>query len=146
MFWKTIYREICFQQIIKCKSHLQTEQCTMTTCCKFFGNKIFICTHVVILLLNRVWFFATPQTILCQASPSFTTSWSLLKLMSVELMTPSNHFILCCHPLLLSSIFPSIKVPFNESALHIRWSKYWSFRFSISPSQWILRGDCLQDW
>ena len=70
----------------------------------------------------------------CQASLSFTNSWSLLKLMSIELVMPSNHLILCRTLLLLSSIFPSIKVSSNESVLHIRWPKYWSFSFSISPS------------
>ena len=65
---------------------------------------------------------------------TFTTSWSWLKLMSIELMLPSNHLILC-HPLLLPpSIFPSIRVSSNESVLHIRWPKHWSFSFSISPS------------
>ena len=68
-----------------------------------------------------------------RASFPSPTPWSLLKLMSIESVMPSNHLILC-HPLLLPSIFPSIKVFFNESALHIRWPKYWSFSFSISPS------------
>ena len=63
-----------------------------------------------------------------------TNSQSLLKLMSIELVTPSNHLILCCHLLLLPSIFPSIRVFSNESVIHIRWPKYWSFSFSISPS------------
>ena len=71
----------------------------------------------------------------CQASLSITNSWSLLKLMSIELVMPSNHLILY-HPLLLPpSIFPSIMVFSNESVLHIRWPKYWSFSFSISPSK-----------
>ena len=78
--------------------------------------------------------FATPWTAARQASLSITNSRSLLKLMSVESMMPSNHLILC-HPLLLSpSIFPSIRVFSNESAPRIRWPKYWSFSFSISPS------------
>ena len=68
-----------------------------------------------------------------QAYLSFTISQSLLKLMSIELVMPSNHLILC-HPLLLPSIFPTIRVLSNESVLHIRWPKYWSFSFSISPS------------
>ena len=68
-----------------------------------------------------------------QAYLSSTNSWSLLKLMSIELVMPSNHLILC-HPLLLPSIFPNIRVFSNESALHIRWPKYWSFSFNISPS------------
>ena len=69
-----------------------------------------------------------------QASLSFTISWSLLKLMSIESVMPSNHLILCHPLLLLPSIFPSIRVFPNELALHIRWPKYWSFSFSISPS------------
>ena len=83
--------------------------------------------------LTHVWLFMTPWTAACQASLSFTISQSLLKCMSIELMMPSNHLILC-HPFLLPSIFPSIKVFFNESTLAIRWPKYWSFSFSISPS------------
>ena len=83
-------------------------------------------------LLSCVQLFATPQTAACQASLSVTISWSLLKIISMELLMPSNHLILCC-PLLLPSIFPSIKVFTNESVLHIRWPKYWSFSFSISP-------------
>ena len=85
-------------------------------------------------LLSRVRLFATPWTAAHQASLSITNSWSLLKLMSIELVMPSNHLILC-HPLLLPpSIFPSIRVFSNESILCIRWPKYWSFSFSISPS------------
>ena len=85
-------------------------------------------------LLNRVSFFVTPWTTACQASLSITNSRSLLKLMSAESVMPSNHLILC-HPLLFpSSIFPSIRVFSNESVLHIRWSKYWSFSFSTSSS------------
>ena len=76
----------------------------------------------------------TPQTSASQDSLSFTNSRNLLKLMSIELVMPSNHLILCCPLLLLPSIFPSIRVFPNESALHIRWPKYWSFSFSISPS------------
>ena len=74
-----------------------------------------------------------PWTAARQASLSITNSWSLLKLMSIKLVMPSNHLILC-RPLLLSSIFPSIRFFSNESALHIRWPKHWSFSFSISPS------------
>ena len=85
-------------------------------------------------LLSHVWLFATPWTAACQASPSITNSWSLLKLMSIELVMPSNHLILCCPLLFPLSIFPSIRVFSTESVLHIRWPKYWSFSFSISPS------------
>ena len=88
--------------------------------------------HVVVHSLSHAQLFATPRTTTCQASLSFTISWSLLKLMSTESVIPSNHLIFC-HPLfLLPSIFPSIRVLSNESALCIRWPKYWSF--SISPS------------
>ena len=83
--------------------------------------------------LSHVWLFVTPWTAACQASLSFTNSHSLLKLMSVELVMPSNHHILW-PLLLLPSIFPNIKVFSNESALCIRWPKYWSFSFSISNS------------
>ena len=76
----------------------------------------------------------TPWTAARQASLSITNSWSLLKLMSIELVMPSNHLILCHPLLLLPSVFPSIRVFSNESVLHIRWPKYWSFSFSISPS------------
>ena len=83
--------------------------------------------------LSCVWLFAPPWTAALQASLSITNSRSLPKLMSIESVMPSSHVILC-HPLLLPSIFPSIRVFSNESALHIRWPKYWSFSFSISPS------------
>ena len=83
--------------------------------------------------LSCVQFFATPWTAACQASLSFTNSQSLLKLMFIESVMPSSHLILC-RPLLLASIFPSIRVFSNESVLRIRWPKYWSFSFSIRPS------------
>ena len=85
-------------------------------------------------LLSRVQLFASPWTAAHQASLSTTNTQSLLKLMSIESVMPSNHLILC-HPLLpLPSIFPSIRVFSNESVLRIRWPKYWSFSFSIRPS------------
>ena len=87
---------------------------------------------VVVQSLIHVWLFLTPWAVACQASLSFI-SWSLLKLMSIELMMPSNHLILC-RPLLSPSIFPSIRVFSNESALRNRWPKYWSFSFSISSA------------
>ena len=83
--------------------------------------------------LSCVRFFATPWTAARQASLSITNSWSLLKLMSVELVMPSNRLILCCPLLFPPSIFPSIRVFSNESVLYLRWPKYWSFSFSISP-------------
>ena len=85
--------------------------------------------------LSDVRLFVTPWTAARQTSPSITSSQSLLKLMSIESMMPSNHLILCHPLLLLPSIFTSIRVFSNESVLHIRWPKYWSFSFSISPSK-----------
>ena len=85
-------------------------------------------------LLSRVQLFATPWTAARQASLSITNSWSLLKHISIESVMPSNHLILCHPLLLLPSTFPSIRVFSNESVLHIRWPKYGSFGFSISPS------------
>ena len=87
---------------------------------------------VAVQSLSHVRLFAIPWTAARQAPLSFTISQSLLKLMSIELVMPSNHLILCCP--LLPSIFPSIRVFSNESVLRIRWAKYWSFSFSISPS------------
>ena len=84
--------------------------------------------------LSHVQLFAAPWTAACQASLSITNSWSLLRLMSIESVMPSNHLILCCPLLLLPSVFPSIRVFSSESVLHIKWPKYWSFSFSISPS------------
>ena len=85
--------------------------------------------------LSRVQLLVTPWTAACQASMSFTLSGSLLKFMSTELVMLSNHLVLCHTLLLLPSIFPSFRVFSNESAFHIRWPKYWSFSFSISPSK-----------
>ena len=99
------------------------------------------CTSVIILLvlslvqlLSRVQLFVTPWTAACQASLSITNSRSLLKLMSIESVMPSNNLILCYPLLLLPSIFPSIRDFSNESILHISWPKCWSFSFNISPS------------
>ena len=89
---------------------------------------------VVVQSLSYDWLFVTPWTAAHQASLSITNSQSLLKLMSIESMMSSNHLILCCPLLLLPSIFPSIRVFSNESVPHIRWPKYRSFSFSISPS------------
>ena len=89
---------------------------------------------VVVQLCNHVQLFPTPWTAALQASLSFTIYQSLLKLMSIESVMPSNHLILCRTLLLPPSIFPSIRVFSSESVLHIRWPKYWSFNFSVSPS------------
>ena len=84
--------------------------------------------------LSRVQLFVTPLTAACQVSLSITNSQSLLRFMSIELVMPSNHLILCRPFLLPPSMFPSIRVFSNESGLCIRWPKYWSFSFSLSPS------------
>ena len=95
---------------------------------------VFVIENSSVQSLSHVQLFATPWTAAHQASLSITNSWSLLKLMSIKLVMPSNHLILCC-PLLLPSIFPSIRFFSTELALHIRWPKHWSFSFSISPSE-----------
>ena len=98
---------------------------------RYIGSRV---QSSLVQLLSHVRFFATPWAAARQASLSITNSRSLLKLMSIESVMPSNHLILC-HPLLLPpSIFSSIRVFSNESALCTRWPKYWSFSFSISPS------------
>ena len=89
---------------------------------------------ISVQLLSCVWLFATSWTAACRASLSITNFHSLLKLMSIESVMPSNHLSLCCPLLLLPSIFPSIRVFSNESALRIRWPMYGNFSFSISPS------------
>ena len=96
---------------------------------------VCVCLYIVVVwLLSCIWLFVIPWTVACQASLSFTISWSLLKLMSTESVMPSNQLVLC-HPLLLpTSIFPSIRVFPNELAPHIRWPKYWNFSFNINPS------------
>ena len=99
----------------------------------WFTPRSYQLTFVIVQSLSCV-LFVTPWTAAHQASVSFTISWSLLKLMSVESVMPSNHLILCHPLLLLPSIFPSIKVFSSESALRIRWPNYWSFSLSISPS------------
>ena len=105
--------------------------------CMWLDFKQKACIVIIfssVQLLSRVQLFVTPWTAAHQASLSITNSRSLLKLMSIESVMPSNHLILCHPLLLLPSIFPSIRVFSNESALHISCSKYWSFNFSISPS------------
>ena len=93
-----------------------------------------VINHQSVQSLSHVRLFATPWTAARQASLSIPNSWSLLKLMSIELVMPSNHLILCCPLLFLPSIFPSIRVFSSETVLHIRWPKHWSSSFNISPS------------
>ena len=118
--------------------------------CKKFSNLVLLyrvlyvrnsCSRLLmslqfssVQLLSGVWLFATPWTAAHQASLSITNSQSLLKLMSIKLVMPSNHLVLCCPFLLLPSVFPSIRVFSKGSVLHIRWPEDWSFNFSISPS------------
>ena len=102
----------------------------------------FVCVFLLLIclqfssaeLLSCVQFFVTPWTAARQAFLSITNSWSFFKLMSIESVMPSNHLILCHPLLLLPSVFPSIRVLSNESALRMRWPKYWSFSFNISPA------------
>ena len=107
-----------------------------------------LCYHFVVIvqLFSPVCLVETPWTAARQPSLSFAISWSLRRLMSVELIMPSNHLILCCPLLLLPSIFPSITVFSTESVLHIRWPKYWSFSFSISLSNEYLGLIFRMDW
>ena len=104
--------------------------------CTFFFLFLYTHTHRIssVQSLSHVWFFVTPWTEAHQASLSITNSQSPPKPMSIELVMPSNHLILCRSLLLLPSMFPSFRVFSNESALCIRWPKYWSFSFNISPS------------
>ena len=107
----------------------------------------FSITFSSVQSLSHGWLFATPWTAVRQAFLSITNSQTLLKLMSIESVMPSNHLIFC-HPLLLPpSIFPTIRVFSNESVLHIRWANYWSFSFSISPSnEYSGLISCRTDW
>ena len=94
----------------------------------------WVLTLYSVQLLSRVWLFKTPWIAACQASLSITSSWSSLRLMSIESVMPSSHLILCRPLILLPPIPPSIRVFSNESALRMRWPKYWSCSFNISPS------------
>ena len=97
-------------------------------------REVDVLCRISVQLLSRVQLFVTPWTAARQASLSITNSWRLLKLMSIELVMPSNHLNLCCPLFLLPSIFASIRVFSNQSVLPIRWPKYWSFSFTISLS------------
>ena len=113
---------------LEAKSPLVENHCP----CHFSSVKVVRVSSVH--WLSCVQLHATVWTAAHQASLSITNSWSLLKLVSIKCVMPSNHLILCRPLLLLPSVFPSIRVFSSESALHIRWPKYWSFSFSISPS------------
>ena len=120
-------------------NEVSIQEISILTNCRIFHiivRNIYISVwfYVLVQSISHVQLFATPWTVARQASLSFTISWSLLKLMSIESVMPSNLLSLCCPLLFLPSILPSIRVSSNESILWIRWTKYWSFRFSISPS------------
>ena len=104
----------------------------------FKSRRYFFSLVSSVQSLSRVWLFVTPWTTAHQASLSITNSQSLPKLMSIEFVMPSNHLILCRSLLLLPSIFPSIRVLSNESALRIRWPKYWSFNFNINEHSGLI--------
>ena len=104
------------------------------SCLGYVSLQSFIETgHSLVQSVSRIRLFETPCTAACQISLSITNSWNLLKLMSITSVMPSNHIILSCPLLLPPSIFPSIRVFSSELVLHIRWPRYWSFSFSISP-------------
>ena len=110
-----------------CKEMPPVEQKWRQTCVSRLLNSV--------QSLSRVRLFATPWNAARQASLSISNSWSFLKLVAITLVMPSNHHLLCRPLLLLPSVFPSISVFSNESVLRIRWPKYWSFSFSVSPSK-----------
>ena len=121
------------------QSTIGSASVTPCTAAKFFplshlGSPIYMVQSSSVQLLSHVQLFVTTWTAACQASPSFTVAQSLLKLMSIESVMLFNQLILYCPLLLTPSIFPSIRVFSNESVLRIRWPKYWSFIFSINPS------------
>ena len=121
--------------VVFCWSNLKvtisSSWCSVQPCLYWVSISLLV---FVVQSLSCVWPFATPWSAACQASLSITNSQSLLKLVSIESVISSNHLILCCPPLLLPSVFPSIRVFSNELSLRIMWTKYWSFSFSISPS------------
>ena len=128
----SISKSICVENEFKDEFHFNRGN--DMKCQIIISRKHIHLSHKLIKLLSRVRLFATPWPAACQVSLSITNSRSLPKLMSNELVMPSNHLILFCPLLLLPSIFPNIRVFSNEAALCMRWTKYWSFNFNISPS------------
>ena len=110
-----------------------------------FWLLIILYFHILSVQSLSCQLFSTPWTAACQASLSIINSRSLFKLMSIKSVTLSNHLILCRPRLLLLSIFPSIRISYNESVLPIRWPKYWEFQLQCQSFQWIFRTDFLQD-
>ena len=132
MFLVFCLKNLCQSSVYEDEKDLREEFC-LTVIEEIISRGVCIYISSV-QSLSRVWLFATPWTAAHQASLSITNSRSLLKLMSIESVMPSNHLILCYPLLLPPSIFPSVRVFSSESVLCIRWPKYWSFSFSISPS------------
>ena len=124
-FWATVY------EVANIWTWLTTEHAPIF---QLEHLLIILCFLSVVKLFSRVQLFATPWTEACQASLSLTISWSLAKFLPIALAMPPNRLILWCPLLLLLSVFPSIRDFSNESSVHIRWPKYWSFSFNISPS------------
>ena len=132
--WETVHTQCSFS-ITSYTYHQYTLICTMLVYSGLHFSDDFMSSqfHQSVQSLSHIQLFATPWTQALQASLSITYSWTLLKLMSIASVRPSNHLILCHPLLLLPSIFHSIRV-FSKSVLRLRWPKYWSFSFSISPS------------
>ena len=133
---RTCQRPLCASRASAHKRERGGSWAGLWICCVPASDKVHPSglSFSYVQLLSRVRLFVTPRAAARQASLSLTNSQSSLKLMSIELVMPSNHLILCHPLLLLPSIFPSIRVFYNESVLCIRWPKHWSFHFSISPS------------
>ena len=135
MFWLFVYspqnfvssKFLCWNLNVQCD-----RSWSLRAVFRSWGKRLMNEIFAVVQSLSCVWLFAAPWTAARQASLSFTISWSLLKLMSIQSVMPSNHLIFCHPLLLLPSIFPSFRV-FSDSALCISWPKYWSLIFSISP-------------
>ena len=137
-WWECKMVWLCWKRVLQFLTNLKYSEHTIhSPLCGIYPKELEICQFSSVRSfqsLSRVQLFVTPWTAACQASLSITNARNLLKLMSIESVMPSSHLILCCPLLLLPSIFTSIKVFSSESVVHNRWPKYWSFSFSISPS------------
>ena len=135
--WKILHQKSETSLISFCELHSsESISPSSLACALIYGTDIYFNTHQFssVQLLSRVWLFVTPWITACQASLSITNSRSSLRLTSIKSVMPSNHLILCRPLLLLPPIPASIRVFSNGSTLRMRWPKYWSFSFSISPS------------
>ena len=137
LFLTPYSQSLLISHLFAFKLYQDSKPCFHSQCHQFFSKPPslpLVIVTVTVQPLSHVQLCVTPWTAAYQASLSFTISWSMLKLMSIESVMPSNHLILCCPILLLPSILPSIRVFSKGSALLIRWPEYWSFSFNISPS------------